>query len=117
MEDSELVRREIERLLRTTPGVTEIASCGSVASARELLADGSYDAWVLDFHLGDGTALDLLDERDEARVVVVTAQPTEGVRERCLGAGVDRFIDKADGMAVLGEALTGPGTGPDDGTS
>lgn len=107
VEDSELVRREIERLLRFMPEVSDVVSCASVEAARGLLLDTVFDLWVLDFQLGDGTALDLLAERGEAVVVVVTAHPTPGIRERCLRAGAAHFLDKAEGLAGLKEALAG----------
>ena len=106
VEDSEMVRREIERALRSLPSVQEVIPCAGVGEARQRLGERSFDVWVLDFRLDDGTALDLVQDRGSAEVVVVTAEPTAGIRERCRAAGVAHFLDKAEGLAGLEEALS-----------
>jgi DNA-binding NarL/FixJ family response regulator len=62
VEDSEVVRREIARMIGKSPAVDEIMPAATVAEARERLTERDFDAWVLDFELGDGTALELLDD-------------------------------------------------------
>ena len=90
LEDESLLRRRLAAHLRNLgAGVTEV---GSLAEARRLLADLRFDFAVIDLHLPDGEALDLLRARlfsENTGVVVMTAfggikQAVEAMR---LGAG------------------------------
>ncbi|MFW6084621.1 MAG: response regulator [Gemmatimonadota bacterium] len=106
-EDSRFARREIARDLRAVPGVEHVVAVGSVAEAREVLAKNGIDVCVLDFRLGDGTALDVLRDRSTpsrtppATFVVFTGAPSAPLRRRCLEAGADHFLVKPDDMKTL----------------
>lgn len=116
MEDSPVVRDEVRKLARGVPGVGDVRAVGTVASARTELADRPFGFWLLDFKLPDGTALDLLELRDgdaemPRAVAVISNFATRLVRERCLQAGADHFLDKTSDMDALpdliGAALEG----------
>lgn len=100
VEDSDVVRNEIATLLRDLTVVEDVDARASTSEAREALAGRTFDLWVLDFQLGDGTALDLLEDRESLPassrpdVVVVSNHASRVVRERCLEAGGDHFFDK-----------------------
>ena len=111
MEDSDVVRREFERLIADLSGVDRVVAAeGTAAAGREIGRD-SFDAWVLDFDLGDGTALDLIESladhppADRPAVFVVTNHASPALRERCLEAGADRFFDKSGDLDALFAAL------------
>ena len=110
-EDSPLARREIARKLRAVEGVMEVVAVGSVGEARRALEEDDFDVCVLDFHLGDGTALDLLRDRSkllkmpDATVTVITAAPSPALRRRCLANGADHFFAKPDDLKRLLELL------------
>lgn len=101
--------------------VDEVAQAAGVAQAREKLREGEFDAWVLDFELGDGTALELLDDLvagefdDPPVVAVLTNYATPLLRERCLEAGADLFFPKSTGLTELVETLES-GYGPAEGS-
>lgn len=107
VEDSDVVRQELARLLRELPVVDRIVARAGVEEALAVLEDEPFALWVLDFQLMDGTAVDLLEVRGSDRirsprwVVVVTAHATPTIRKRCLRAGADYFFDKAGGIDEL----------------
>lgn len=117
MEDSDLVRDELERLVRELPGVRRVAAVAGVAEALRELAGAEFDTWLLDFDLGDGTALELLEERpgdgegDGPVVFVVTNHASSSLRERCLAAGADGFFDKSAGLDEMLVDLAGRAPG------
>lgn len=111
VEDSEVVREEVEAGLSDISAVRQVRARSSVQEAREALEERRFDVWVLDFQLSDGTAIDLLEERRDdpelsrAKVIVVTAHATPVVRKRCLETGADYFFDKASGVDDLAAAV------------
>lgn len=104
VEDSRVVREELARHLRTTEGVAEVIAVDGVRSARAALRTDDFDICVVDFHLPDGTALDILREssrsfRERGTVVaVLTSSPSSVLRTRCLRAGADHFFAKPDDL-------------------
>lgn len=107
VEDSPVVREGLAQLIDQEEGVTEVATASSVEGADGLLSRTAFDLWVLDFDLGDGTALDLLErKRSEGwpgTVAVLTKHSEEPIRDRCLEAGANCFYDKT---GDLDRALT-----------
>ncbi len=53
----------------------EVQSAGSVAEARERLREGSFDAFLLDVGLPDGSGLSLIGVAPPERALVITARP------------------------------------------
>lgn len=111
VEDSDVVRKEVSALLRELPAVKDVDARADVRAAREALAGRTFDLWVLDFQLGDGTAVDLLEDRRRTAassrpgVVVVSNHANRVVRERCLEAGADHFFDKGADLDRMVDAV------------
>lgn len=107
VEDSELLRDELEQLLVASPAVDRVLAASGVAEARDRIRADAFDVWVLDFQLGDGTAIDLLADldargpRSRPFVAVVTNYSSPFLGERCIEAGADRFFDKSREMDEL----------------
>lgn len=110
-EDSPYARREIKRNLQAVEGVADVVAVGSVSEARKALEDDGFAVCVLDFYLGDGTALDvlrdrsILNRRPRTTFIVFTAAPSPTLRRRCLASGADHFLVKPDDMNELQELL------------
>lgn len=109
VEDSPVVRDGLSQLLNQEEGVTEVATASSVENADGLLSRTAYDLWILDFDLGDGTALDLLERKRQegwpGTVAVLTKHSEEPIRDRCLEAGANCFYDKAADLDRAIESL------------
>ena len=128
VEDSPVVRDGLARFMGREARVTDVGTASSVRDAERLLSALEFDLWVLDFDLGDGTALELMEaKRREAWpgvVAVLTKHGDEPIKRRCLEAGADCFFDKAADLdralealrsflavGELGRGATGPGAG------
>ncbi len=94
VDDHGLVREGLSRLLADEPGLALAAQCGSLAELRAWLDQGDAGAelMLLDFDLGDGTALDALKLLQTSlftgRILLVTAGMAASEMARALDAGV-----------------------------
>ncbi|MBN8875029.1 MAG: response regulator [Rhodospirillales bacterium] len=81
---------------------------GSVDRAKRMLRNGGFAALVLDFHLPDGSAWDVVEIAHAATprvpVVLVTAMGSESVAAEAIARGVTYYVRKSD---TFREDLTG----------
>lgn len=110
-EDSDLLRKEIERALLDIAGVERVVLTSSVAETREAVSGEAFDLLVLDFALGDGTALDFLNDppaefgSDRSPVIILTIHAARALFERCLEAGASHCFDKTSDWEELLEVI------------
>ena len=110
-EDSQVLRREIEQAFRDIPGVEKVVLASSVAETRAVAKLLPFDLLVLDFALGDGTALDLLNdppwgpETDPPPVIILTIHASKPLFRRCLEAGATHCFDKTTDWEELLEVI------------
>lgn len=110
-EDSDVLRKEIERALLDIAGVDQVVLTSSVAETREAVSGEVFGLLVLDFALGDGTALDLLNDppaelrSDRPPVIVLTIHASKALFERCLAAGASHCFDKTSDWEELLEVI------------
>lgn len=91
----------------------EVLAAADCATAVRLLKAASADLAILDYSLGDGTALDLLEVANAVRprpeIVVLTAYPSATLAEEAQKRGAARFLIKPIELdelrAVLEELL------------
>jgi DNA-binding NarL/FixJ family response regulator len=111
VEDNEPFAGAFASLLEALPGLEiEVLSAGSLAEARERLAEGGIDAALVDLVLPDGEGTSLIRDMSSAEPRVpslgVTAWP---VREDTLAmvsrAGAEGLVDKLGSMEVIAEAI------------
>lgn len=115
-EDSDLLRKEMERALVEVTGVERVVLTSSVAETREAVSREAFDLLLLDFALGDGTALDLLTDppperqSDRPPVIILTIHASKALFERCLAAGASHCFDKTsdwDELLQVVETMAG----------
>lgn len=98
VEDSEVVRRRLEELLRTVPGVAVVGQAEGVSEALDVIGRTAPNAVVLDLRLRDGSGMMVLEAvkkiRPATTVVILTNHGTEEHRIRALALGADWFLDK-----------------------
>ncbi len=96
IEDDRTVGLVLEHVLETAGHEVRLAR--GVADGRGALAEGRYDAILLDLNLPDGSGLDLLREiREEAPstpVLVLSGMRQEEVVVRGLRLGADDYVTK-----------------------
>ena len=114
VEDNEDIRLLLNLWLVDDARCDSVTEADSVAGALAATRMSEYDAVVLDFMLGDGTAADCLPQLrkawPDARIVVYTASLRVAHDARVMELGADALVEKVSVVVedvvelVLGEA-------------
>ncbi len=94
VEDDKIDQMAFERLVRREDLPYDYQIAGSVSGAREVLAAERFDAVLMDYLLGDGTAFDLFGEARDAPIVVMTGSGDEAVAVQAMKAGAYDYLIK-----------------------
>ena len=110
VEDNVPLRRALIHEFKQIAGLEIVGEAGRVAEAIAAIRKIKPDVLILDYHLEDGDALQILRaiQGDECCSVsiVMTNDPLNTHRESCLAAGVTHFLDKSLDFAGLLALLT-----------
>jgi PAS domain S-box-containing protein len=94
VDDDPIDRMSFERYAKKTAFPYNYMLAGSVREATELLEEHSFDALVLNYMLGDGTAFDLIDKAGQAAIIVIAGIGDEKVAVAVMKVGVADYLDK-----------------------
>lgn len=98
VEDSELVRNQLMRLLDAEPRIRVVGYAETCEAAVELILKGQPDAVLLDIALRESSGLDVLSRIRAAgyrsRVLVLTNNPNKAIHHACEAHGISGFYDK-----------------------
>jgi len=104
-DSSPIVRTGIKRLLAEAPEIRVVEECVDDKCVIAAMGDWRPDFVLMDFRLGDGTAVDVLQQctalRPRPVCIVYTADTDPDTRAICYAAGADAFYDKRDHLAPL----------------
>ncbi len=107
--DDDVALREMMTMTLRKEGY-DVTSASSAAEARSLIADSAFDLVVSDIYLGDGTAIELLEDirqaRSETAVILVTAQGTVETAAAAREAGVFDYLAKPFQLDQLVDCVT-----------
>ena len=102
---SDIVRAGIRRMLADTPQIQIVQEPADAQSAIAAIRELRPDLVMLDFHLGTGSAVDVLRAcraMTPRPICIVHTQDTKpSIRAISYAAGADVFYDKARDMASL----------------
>lgn len=105
VEDNIPLRRALIHEFKQIAGLEIVGETDSVAEATAAVREIKPDVLILDFHLRDGNALQVLrtiqGDADRPLSIVVTNDPLDASREACLAAGAKHFLDKSLDFALL----------------
>ena len=106
VEDNELVRRQLLRMVASQPGIRVVGIAVSEEEAVSAILTARPDAVLLDMSLATGTGLYVLRRIRAAgctaRVLVLTNHTIDLMRQTCESLGIDGFYDKSrDAQACL----------------
>ena len=91
-------RQSASVMIDREPDLEVVSQAGSVAEAREKMAEGGIDAAIVDIPLPDDGAAELVRELHEANpsipVLVLTHLNDQGLYERFLEAGANEVLPK-----------------------
>jgi two-component system nitrate/nitrite response regulator NarL len=100
VDDHGLFRESLKRLLEGVPRLKIVARCADATAAIELLSTTPADVVLLDYDLGEETALPLLrqlqDRWTNLKILMVTAGMSDDVTLQVMEAGVSGIFLKHD---------------------
>lgn len=99
VEDSELIRTQLLRVLSQQPGLHVVGSAADEEWAVRLILDRNPEVVLLDLALSPGSGVKVLQRIRQAgcqsRVVILTNNDEDPLRQTCMGLGVAGFFDKS----------------------
>ena len=101
IEDSSLLQKRLTELL-TEHGVMQVtATAATERDAVHQIDTGTFDVLLVDVELREGTGIGAIAHARKTYasdrqplIIVLTNYPMPAVRDRCLAAGADHFLDK-----------------------
>jgi len=108
VEDEVRLRVNLVRVLSRRAFVMEQAA--TVAEAKKLFAERTYDAVLLDWQLPDGTGLDVCkairaSKNGDVHIIMFTGRAEHSDRLRAFDAGVDDYVVKDVDIEEIGARL------------
>jgi DNA-binding response OmpR family regulator len=98
VEDNDDIRLLLNLSLADDPRCHSVSEANGVAAAIAAARTGTYDSVVLDFMLGDGTAVDCLPQLraawPDARILVYTASLRVAREAGVMELGADQVVEK-----------------------
>ena len=94
VEDDRVDRLAFDRHVGTFGFPYEFIIAESVKEAKHVLKSEKFDAAVIDYWLGDGTAFDLFSDIQDMPIVVVTGTGDEEIAVKAMKAGASDYISK-----------------------
>jgi len=92
----------------------EVRVAADVEQGREAVEAGDYDILFLDVYLPGANGLEMLEgvkrAVDLGRVVVITGEPTGGIRRRAAALGIEHCLAKPFDLEAI-RAIVGPAPG------
>jgi DNA-binding NarL/FixJ family response regulator len=98
VDDSEPIRASLRGLLRCIAGISRIEEATTLAEAVQSVLRDASDLMILDLHLPDGLATQVIGRLKQLApnmgIAVLTLHAEQGYRQKCLALGADWFFDK-----------------------
>jgi PAS domain S-box-containing protein len=101
VEDDEIDRIAVERLFKKKELPYDLIVAGTVAEALLQLQEGRPELVLIDYHLPDGSGLELQRQAGETPCIIITAITDQTVAIEALRAGAYDFIVKDDRREYL----------------
>lgn len=96
VEDDEVDRIRLKRAFRSRQHEVKFEMATTLDGAKRLLAQEVFDCALLDLHLPDGNALDLIGNLGSIPAVILTGLEDDAVSKDALARGAQDYINKAD---------------------
>ncbi len=94
VEDNKVDRMAFERFARREDFLYDYITAGSVKEVRKIIQSEKFDAAVIDYLLGDGTAFDLFDKIKDTPIIIVTGAGSEEIAVRAMKSGAYDYLIK-----------------------
>ncbi len=94
IEDNPVDQKAFERFLKSGDHKIHCTNASSLQSGLEWLGKADFDAILVDYQLGDGTALDLLQMHKRHPIIVITGLGNEEIAIRAMKMGACDYLIK-----------------------
>lgn len=105
VEDSPILANKLAEMMTEVPDLEIVGTAGSVGEGALLTPLVHPDVIVVDLQISGGTGLDVLrfakSNWKEIAVIILTNNASAFIREACLKAGADFFVDKSNELGEL----------------
>ncbi|MDE2419379.1 MAG: EAL domain-containing protein [Burkholderiales bacterium] len=99
IEDSELIRNQLVRIISSQPRVHVVGVTGEEEAAVQMILELKPDTVLLDLSLSPGSGLRVLKRiraaKCASRVLVLTNNADEAIKKQCHAEGISGFFDKS----------------------
>lgn len=108
-EGSDILRERLAAIVSEQPGFDVVGKTGDGAEAIRAVQEIKPDAVILNIRLADGSGLSVLEKIRNcdchSLIVMLSLDPYPECKRRCLLAGADYFLDKAEDFEKIPELL------------
>jgi signal transduction histidine kinase/ActR/RegA family two-component response regulator len=94
VEDDKIDQMAFKRFVKDANLSYSYAMAGSVSEAKAILDSQRFDIVIMDYSLGDGTALDIFDLINDTPIIIVTGSGDEETAVKAMKAGAYDYIIK-----------------------
>lgn len=94
VEDDKVDQMAFKRFVGGETLSYDYSIAGSVSEAKKILASREFDVIIVDYRLGDGTALDIFDLITDPPIIVTTASGDEEIAVKAMKAGAYDYLIK-----------------------
>lgn len=101
VEDDRVDQMAFKRLVRDQELNYDYVIAGSIAEAKEVLANQQFDVVLTDYFLGDGTAFDIIDLVKETPIIFATGTGDEKVAVEAMRRGARDYLIKDPDRSYL----------------
>lgn len=115
VENHEVVSEALSAMLGDQPDMHVVGTAASVAEATARLSAFSPDVVLIDYHLDDGTGVDVAEAlhafNPQIRTIFVSRSGGDSIRLRALEAGAMGFIHKSEAATAIVSAIRAVASG------
>jgi len=94
IEDDEVDQVAFKRLVEKEVLLYDYSLAGSVSEAKKILSSETFEAIIIDYNLGDGTAFDIFNLVNGTPFVIVTGAGDEEIAVKAMKAGAYDYLIK-----------------------
>ena len=109
VDDSDLIRACLTRLMERIQGVGDIHTANTLAQAMQSVQRMAPALLILDLHLPDGNAIQMIPILKRLApsmlIAILTNDANEFNRDKCLSAGAHWFFDKSTEFQALVDTI------------
>lgn len=94
IEDDKIDQMAFERSVKSQKLDYDYSLAGSVAEAKKVVGPGKFDIVIMDYNLGDGTALDVISLIEDIPIIITTGAGDEETAIKVMKAGAYDYLTK-----------------------